>query len=120
MLRNTVVFFLLMSAAALHAQSEVAPGITLFRGTFTPGRQPDGNTVVVSTPTGLIVIDTGRHAEHTQRILDFAAASKSPIASIINTHWHLDTSRATLSCGRRIRRLASMRAEHCTRRSRDF
>jgi glyoxylase-like metal-dependent hydrolase (beta-lactamase superfamily II) len=90
MLRNTVVLFLLVTAAHAHAQSEVAPGISLLRGTFTPGRQPDGNTVVFSTPQGLIVIDTGRHAEHTQRILDFAAAAKSPIVSVINTHWHLD------------------------------
>src|SRR5690349_2506517 len=47
---------------------EVAPGVHLLRGAFVPGSQPDGNTVILKAPDGLIVIDTGRHAAHTQRI----------------------------------------------------
>jgi glyoxylase-like metal-dependent hydrolase (beta-lactamase superfamily II) len=59
-------------------------------GNFVPGRQPDGNTVLLRGDEGWIVVDSGRHAEHTQRILDFALDSELPIAAIVNTHWHLD------------------------------
>jgi glyoxylase-like metal-dependent hydrolase (beta-lactamase superfamily II) len=68
----------------------LAPGVTLLPGAMLPGRGPDGNTVVFEAPDGLIVIDTGRHAWHSDGILAFAAAGKRPIAAILNTHWHLD------------------------------
>jgi glyoxylase-like metal-dependent hydrolase (beta-lactamase superfamily II) len=51
---------------------------------------PDGNTIVVDAPKGLIVVDTGRHPEHAQAILDYAKARGRPIAAIVNSHWHLD------------------------------
>lgn len=68
----------------------IATGITLIPGTFAQGRQPDGNTVVFEAPDGLVVLDTGRHVEHTQQIIDFAEALKQPVAVILNSHWHLD------------------------------
>jgi len=80
----------LLAAAPLHAASEVVPGIFLIRGGFTPGTQPDGNSVILKAPDGLIVVDTGRHAEHTQAIIDFAREAKAPVRAIINSHWHLD------------------------------
>ena len=51
---------------------------------------PDGNTVVLDAPKGLIVFDTGRHPEHAQAILDYARQRGRPIAAIVNSHWHLD------------------------------
>src|SRR3954453_86696 len=51
---------------------------------------PDGNTIVLDAPKGLIVFDTGRHPEHAQAILDYAKARHRPIAAIVNSHWHLD------------------------------
>jgi glyoxylase-like metal-dependent hydrolase (beta-lactamase superfamily II) len=51
---------------------------------------PDGNTVVLDAPQGLIVFDTGRHVEHAQAIIDYAKARHRPIAAIVNSHWHLD------------------------------
>jgi glyoxylase-like metal-dependent hydrolase (beta-lactamase superfamily II) len=84
-----VVIFVSCLRAAIAAQ-DIAPGITLLPGTFVAGTQPDGNTVVLKGPDGLIVFDTGRHAEHVQQILDFAAASHAPVAAIVNSHWHLD------------------------------
>ena len=69
---------------------QVAPGITLLRGAMLPMRGPDGNTVAFDAPDGLVVVDTGRHAWHSDGILAFAAARKQPIAAIVNTHWHLD------------------------------
>lgn len=71
---------------------ELAPGVHLLPGAMLPGRGPDGNTVVLDAPDGLVVIDTGRHAWHSDGILAFAASHKRPISAIVNTHWHLDHS----------------------------
>jgi glyoxylase-like metal-dependent hydrolase (beta-lactamase superfamily II) len=63
---------------------------------FIPGRVPldwqgpDGNTIVLDAPKGLIVFDTGRSPMHAQAILDYAKQRDLPIAAIINSHWHLD------------------------------
>ncbi|HEX6640276.1 MAG TPA: MBL fold metallo-hydrolase [Thermoanaerobaculia bacterium] len=85
---------LLLSAVlalpAFGGATELVPGVHLIRGTFVPGSQPDGNSIVLDAPDGLIVIDTGRHAAHTQAVLDYAKTTTRPIASVINTHWHLD------------------------------
>lgn len=69
---------------------EIAPGVALIRGAMLPGRGPDGNTVVFDAPAGLIVVDTGRHAWHSDAILAYAKSRNRPIAAIVNTHWHLD------------------------------
>ena len=62
----------------------------LIPGTFEADRQPDGNSIILDAPKGLIVIDTGRHAAQQARILAVAHARGKPIAAIINSHWHLD------------------------------
>lgn len=62
----------------------------LIPGQVPLDKGPDGNTVVLNAPKGLIVFDTGRHPEHARAIIDYAKASKRPIAAIINSHWHLD------------------------------
>jgi glyoxylase-like metal-dependent hydrolase (beta-lactamase superfamily II) len=82
-------------AAILHgacagAATQLVPGTFLIEGEAAPNRQPDGNTVVIAAPKGLIVFDTGRHLQHAQAILDFARERNQPIAAIINSHWHLD------------------------------
>ena len=69
---------------------KIAPGVELLRGAMLPERGPDGNTVVFDAPQGLVVIDTGRHAWHSDAILALAKAKDRPIAAIVNTHWHLD------------------------------
>jgi len=72
------------------ASTRVAPGIDVIFGTFIPDQQPDGNSILIRGPDGLIVIDTGRHVQHTQQIIDFAQQANRPIRVIINSHWHLD------------------------------
>jgi glyoxylase-like metal-dependent hydrolase (beta-lactamase superfamily II) len=62
----------------------------LVPGAFVPGTQPDGNSVILDAPAGLIVVDTGRHRSHTQAVLAVAKERNKPIAAVINTHWHLD------------------------------
>jgi glyoxylase-like metal-dependent hydrolase (beta-lactamase superfamily II) len=69
---------------------EIAPGMHLIRPVSAPGRGPDGNTIIIDAPAGLIVVDTGRHKEQTDAILAFAKQRQRPIAAIVNTHWHLD------------------------------
>ena len=59
-------------------------------GTFERGRQPDGNSVILDAPKGLVVIDTGRHKAQQDKILRAAKARGKPIVAIINSHWHLD------------------------------
>jgi glyoxylase-like metal-dependent hydrolase (beta-lactamase superfamily II) len=76
--------------AADAALRPVAPGVFVLPDTFLPGRQPDGNSVVFVGPKGIVVVDTGRHLEHAQALLDFAAVRKLPIVTIVNSHWHLD------------------------------
>lgn len=82
----------LAAAPAAQPAREIAPGVTMIAGGFEPGRGPDGNTIVFDAPDGLIVVDTGRHAWHSDAILAYAAQRGRPIAAIVNTHWHLDHS----------------------------
>jgi glyoxylase-like metal-dependent hydrolase (beta-lactamase superfamily II) len=72
------------SAASLPVAYHLIPGaVPLNSG-------PDGNTIVIDAPTGLIVFDTGRHPERARAILDYAKARGRPVAAIVNSHWHLD------------------------------
>jgi glyoxylase-like metal-dependent hydrolase (beta-lactamase superfamily II) len=90
------VAFLVCAATMLGASSaagpvaQIASDIYLIRGALPANDQPDGNSVILRGPTGLLVVDTGRHVEHTQEIIDFAKSQHLAIAVIVNTHWHLD------------------------------
>jgi glyoxylase-like metal-dependent hydrolase (beta-lactamase superfamily II) len=98
MVRRLVVVLLLAGCTATSPRPAQAPlpgeavaaDITLLRGRFVAGEQPDGNSVLLRGPTGLVVFDTGRHAGHARRLLDVAHASGQPIVAIVNSHWHLD------------------------------
>jgi len=70
--------------------AELAPGVHFLPGTFVAGVQPDGNTLILDGSAGLVVFDSGRHATHTQAIIDYAHARGEPIAAVVNSHWHLD------------------------------
>ncbi|MEO5742556.1 MAG: MBL fold metallo-hydrolase, partial [Vicinamibacterales bacterium] len=74
------------------APIEIASNTFLIRGTPMPGRGPDGNTLIIDAPEGLIVVDTGRHKSHSDAILAFASERTRSIGAIVNTHWHLDHS----------------------------
>jgi glyoxylase-like metal-dependent hydrolase (beta-lactamase superfamily II) len=64
----------------------------LVPGSFEPGRQPDGNSVFLEAPEGLILVDTGRHPAHREKLLAYAKSRGKPVVAIVNTHWHLDHS----------------------------
>ena len=76
------------------AQTAAGPsaGWHLVPGSFEPDRGPDGNSIFLDAPEGLILVDTGRHPEHRDRLLGYARSRERPVAAIINTHWHLDHS----------------------------
>ncbi|WP_343520378.1 MBL fold metallo-hydrolase [Sphingomonas sp.] len=75
--------------AAREAKS-IAPGVWLIEGGFEAGRQPDGNSVLIEGPDGLLLVDTGRHASHAAKVEAVIAARGKPLVRIVNTHWHLD------------------------------
>ena len=72
------------------ARSAYDPEPIVIAGAFPTDRGPDGNSVILRAPRGLIVVDTGRHPAHQDKLLAFARQAGAPIAAIINTHWHLD------------------------------
>jgi len=90
MFMRVLVLTAIFQSAGVCAASLIASGVYLIEGETKPNRQPDGNSIVVVAPKGLIVFDTGRHKEHGQKVLDFARTQNLPIAAIINSHWHLD------------------------------
>lgn len=88
-------FLLLVAAALLTGASApkiklVEPSYTLIPGSVPPDKGPDGNSIFLDAPQGLILVDTGRHPEHAEKLLAFARQRGKPIAAIVNTHWHLD------------------------------
>lgn len=74
------------------AARELAAETFLLPGAMLPDRGPDGNTVIFVGPSGLVVVDTGRHPWHSDGIVAFAGARHLPVKAIVNTHWHLDHS----------------------------
>ena len=94
-MRTALLALLALTQAATpsptpEAPRAIAPGVTLIRSVVVPGRGPDGNTVILDGPEGLIVVDTGRHTWQSDAILAFARETRKPIVAIVNTHWHLD------------------------------
>lgn len=87
-MRLTVTAMLVaLAACAVPAPTEP---FHLIPGAVPLDRQPDGNSIILDAREGLIVVDTGRHAEHTHAILDYARERQRPVAAIVNTHWHYD------------------------------
>lgn len=68
----------------------LAHDVWLLSGGMPPDREPDGNTLVLAVPDGLVVMDTGRHEWHRQAILDLARQQHRRIVAVVNSHWHLD------------------------------
>lgn len=80
---------LLVAGCAQAGPSEAAD-FHVIPGSVPLDKGPDGNSVFIDAPEGLIVVDTGRHPEHSAKLLAYARERGKPIAAIVNTHWHLD------------------------------
>jgi glyoxylase-like metal-dependent hydrolase (beta-lactamase superfamily II) len=81
---------LLWQAAVMAQPRVLEPGVEWLPGSFQPGMQPDGNSVLIEAPDGWIVVDSGRSPAHAQALLARIRASGKPLRVIVNTHWHLD------------------------------
>lgn len=87
-MRMLIALIMLLGSAP--GAANAAEPYHLILGAVPADKGPDGNTIVLDAPDGLIVFDTGRHPEHAQAILDYAQSRARPIAAVINSHWHLD------------------------------
>lgn len=61
--------FLILAAILCVSATAPAPDWHLVPGSLEPNRGPDGNSVFLDAPDGLILIDTGRHPAHRDRLL---------------------------------------------------
>lgn len=86
-MRRIIASIALLTACAAPA---AAPAYHLIPGSVPPDRGPDGNSIFLDAPDGLILVDTGRHPDHAAKLLAYAKGKGRPIAAIVNTHWHLD------------------------------
>ena len=86
---HVIALGLLLAGCATQGDAK-APAYHLIPGQIPADKGPDGNTIVLDAPRGLIVVDTGRHPEHSAAILAYAKQRGRSIAAIINSHWHLD------------------------------
>ena len=85
-------FLLAVTLLGSSCASAEAPAPTnhLIPGSVPLDKGPDGNSIILDAPDGLIVVDTGRHPEHSATIIAYARERGRPVAAVINTHWHLD------------------------------
>ncbi len=88
-MRSCLLATALLTASCASAEP-AAPAFHLIPGAVPLDKGPDGNSIILDAPDGLIVVDTGRHPEHSAKILAYARERGRPIAAIVNTHWHLD------------------------------
>lgn len=98
-MRPTALAFAFLAASGL-AASTPASTYHFIAGSVPPDRGPDGNTVILDAPQGLIVVDTGRHPDHVAKILDYARTRGRPVAAIVNSHWHMDHVQGNLDIRR--------------------
>jgi len=86
----------LATGAAAPKVKLVEPDYHLIPGSVPFDKGPDGNSIFLDAPKGLILIDTGRHPEHAEKLLAYAKQRGLPVAAIVNTHWHLDHTTGNL------------------------
>ena len=86
---------LLTSSATAKVRLAESP-YHLIPGSVPMDKGPDGNSIFLDAPKGLILVDTGRHPEHAAKLIDYARERGRPIAAIVNTHWHLDHTTGNL------------------------
>lgn len=81
---------LALAVASCAGAASSAPPYHFIAGSVPMDKGPDGNSIVLDAPKGLILVDSGRHPAHSAKLLAYAKQRGRPIAAIVNTHWHLD------------------------------
>ncbi|MEJ6002429.1 MBL fold metallo-hydrolase [Paucibacter soli] len=96
LLRHLLVLSLMLCTAAQAATPQALDddeGVFWLPGSHVAGAQPDGNSVLLRGAQGWVLVDSGRHAAHTQALLDFFMRGREKGGkelALINSHWHLD------------------------------
>ncbi|HET9397389.1 MAG TPA: MBL fold metallo-hydrolase [Sphingomicrobium sp.] len=86
----------LLTGAASPKIKIVEADYHLIPGSVPMDRGPDGNSILLDARKGLILVDSGRHPEHAEKLLAYARQRGQPVAAIVNTHWHLDHTTGNL------------------------
>jgi len=69
---------------------EVAPGVHVFT-TAPDGYVPNGNSVVIVDPDGVLVFDTFTRPSTAKTLLaEIRKLTRAPVRTIVNSHWHPD------------------------------
>jgi len=89
-MRTAIVAALIVSTACAGPTGAAADDFHFIPGSVPTDKGPDGNSISLDAREGLILIDTGRHPAHAEKLLAYASERGKPIAAIVNTHWHLD------------------------------
>ncbi|HUE79708.1 MAG TPA: MBL fold metallo-hydrolase [Sphingomicrobium sp.] len=89
-MRLTIFALSLLAAGCAQPGGVRSTAYHVVPGSVPLDKGPDGNSIVLDAPDGLILVDTGRHPEHSAKLLAYASQRGRPIAAIVNTHWHLD------------------------------
>ena len=84
------IFAMTGVALAACAAAAAPSDYHLIPGQVTPNKGPDGNSIFLDTKDGLVLVDTGRHPDHRDKLLAYARERGRPVIAIFNTHWHLD------------------------------
>lgn len=91
MKRASIAIAALLAGCVEPSQVDATPSSYRFiAGSVPMDRGPDGNSIFLDAPDGLILVDTGRHPAHAAKLLSYAIERRRPVAAIVNTHWHLD------------------------------
>ena len=94
-MRSALIALWLLSASC-SAAGPGTPAFQLIPGSVPLDKGPDGNSIILDARDGLIVVDTGRHPEHSAKIIAAARERGRSIVAIVNTHWHLDHTTGNL------------------------
>jgi len=94
--RSVILLAGALLASSTGQAKPIADAYHLVPGSVPLNKGPDGNSVFLDAPEGLILIDTGRHPEHAEKLLAHAKERGRPIVAIVNTHWHLDHTTGNL------------------------
>ena len=113
MMRSTIVRCILLTLAGARGAASL---ITSFPARCRSIAGPDGNTVVLDAPKGLIVFDTGRPPS-TRKDPRLCQGAARPIAAIVNTTGTSTIRPAITTFDRPIRRPRSMRSTRSKARS---
>ena len=69
---------------------EVAPGVHVFT-TGPDGYVPNGNSVVIVDPDGVLVFDTfTRPSTAKSLVAEIRKLTRAPVRTVVNSHWHPD------------------------------